>query len=160
MPLRYLGVLLVFVASTLLGFAFAGSAGSKLRNNDGLIALIRHIRQKIGFFRSTPAEIYASFENHDLEKAGFCDALRREGLAGALERVDCFDLDENCENALRQFAGQIGKSPLGEQISACDYLLELLEAEQKRLCEEYPAKRKVYSSMGMLFGIMAVILLF
>ena len=54
MPLRYLGVLLIFVASTLLGFAIAGSAQAKLRNNDGLIALIRHIRQKIGFFKSTP----------------------------------------------------------------------------------------------------------
>ncbi len=160
MPLRYLGVLLIFLASTVLGFALAGSEQSKLRNNDGLIALLRHIRQKIGFFKSTPGEIYASFENRDLEKAGFCEVLCKMGLEEALIRVDCFDLDENCENALRDFAGQIGKSPLGEQISGCDYLLELLEANQKRLCEEYPAKRKVYSSLGMLLGTMAVLLLF
>ena len=124
--MRYLGVLLIFLASTVLGFALAGSEQSKLRQNDGLIDLLRHIRQKIGFFKSTPGEIYATFENRELERAGFCEALRK----------------------------------YGEQISGCDYMLELLETNQKRLCEEYPAKKKVYSSLGMLFGMMAVLLLF
>lgn len=158
--MRYLGVLLIFLASTVLGFALAGSEQSKLRQNDGLIDLLRHIRQKIGFFKSTPGEIYATFENRELERAGFCEALRKYGLQNALERVKCFDLDENCERALLEFAEKIGKSPLGEQISGCDYMLELLETNQKRLCEEYPAKKKVYSSLGMLFGMMAVLLLF
>lgn len=159
MPIRYFGILLVFAASTVFGFSMASSAGTRLRNNEGLIFLIRHIRQKIGYFKSTPSEIYASFENRDLEKNGFCKVLCEKGLLEAIERVNCFELDENCENALKEYAGQIGKTPLGDQISSCDYLIELLETGQKRLCEEYPAKRKVYSSMGMLFGIMAAIML-
>lgn len=160
MTVRYIGILLIFLASTVFGFALAGSAKTKLKNNDGLIFLIRHIRQKIGYFKSTPREIYETFENQELRRAGFTEILCREGLSEAIERVDCFDLDENTEVALREYAQKIGKTPLGEQIAASDYLLELLEANQKHLCEEYPAKNKVYSSMGMLFGIMAVILLF
>lgn len=160
MILRYIGILLIFLASTVFGFALARSARIKLKNNDGLIFLIRHIRQKIGYFKSTPKEIYETFENQELSRAGFTEILCRDGLTEAIERVDCFDLDENCEAALREYARNIGKTPLGEQIAASDYLLELLEANQKRLCEEFPAKNKVYSSMGMLFGIMAVILLF
>lgn len=160
MSIKYIGLFAIFIACTAVGFGLAGNEGKRLKNNEALISLIRYIRQRIGFFKSTTSEIYQTFENDLFKKNGFTEILREDGLHAAITTTDIFELDEQTENALIRFSADIGKLPIGELISSCDYLLELLNDNQKKLFEQYPSKRKAYSSLGMLFGIMAVILLF
>lgn len=159
MYLRYLGIFAIFVSCSAVGFLLAGSEGGRLKNNEALIALIKHIRRKALYFKSPSADIFESFSSDPLEKNGFCSIMRAEGLSAALDRVKCFELYEPCERSVEHFAHEMGALPIGELVSSCDNLIEELCENQARLSKESPARQKAYSSLGMLFGIMIVILL-
>ncbi len=80
MSIKYIGLFAIFIACTAVGFGLAGNEGKRLKNNEALIFLIRYIRQRIGYFKSSTSEIYQSFENDLFEKNGFTAILREEGL--------------------------------------------------------------------------------
>lgn len=159
MYLRYFGIFAIFVSCSAIGFLLAGNEGGRIKNNEALITLIKHIRRKALYFKSPSVDIFESFSSEPLEKNGFCYVMRSEGLSAALGRVKCFELDEPCERSLEHFAHEMGTLPIGELVSSCDNLIEELCENQARLSKESPARQKAYSSLGMLFGIMIVILL-
>lgn len=159
MDIKYIGVFAVFIACSALGFCLAGNEGKRVKNNDALISLIKHIRRKALYYRSAQSDIFESFESDLLEKNGFLDLLRKKGLYDAVESTKCFELDDGCERALLSFASEMGTLPIVELVSSCDALIDELCENQARLSADSPARQKAYSSLGMLFGIMIVILL-
>jgi stage III sporulation protein AB len=158
MTVRYIGLLLIFLACTFVGFALSGNESGRLENNESLLILFRFIYQKLSYFHASIFEIYDDFENERLEKIGFCKILKKKGLVEALLKCHFFDLDKITNEALLQTAKQLGQAPLGEQLASCQYVIERLEENNKNLQQLCPTRKKIYSSLGMLCGIMAVIL--
>jgi stage III sporulation protein AB len=160
MNIKYIGLFLIFIVCTFFGSGLALAEKKRIERSEALRALIAHISREIECFRTPLENIYSSFSSEVLEKNAFLQKVRVSGLKNALEgemRTFCFD--EKSFAALVNFAEFLGKSEYSDQTARCKYILSVLDEDLKKSREAYPKNRKMYSSLGVLAGIMIVILL-
>lgn len=158
--MKYIGLFLIFVCCTASGMAFAGGVTRSLSLCEGLLQFVRHIRSKVCYYKLPVNEICSSFQNESFRREGMDRLIAERGLAGALEaRQGTLSLEEDGYNALQTFAARLGSLSYDEQIADCDYIAEILEENIEKKRESIPAKRQIYSSMGLLGGAMAVLIL-
>lgn len=158
--LKYAGLLLIFVCFTLGGNALVIWEKDKIACQDGMILLIRSIRQGAAYFREPLGKIYPAFSCRVLEKNRFKDVLCEKGLKDAFSACrDCFGYDDFTADQVLSFAERLGRLPLEEQLASCDRLLEVLEAYSGEMKKSFPKKNKLYKTLGMTLGIGVVILL-
>ncbi len=158
--LKFTGLLLIFCCFAMGGNALALAERERIARGDGLILLIRSIRQGAAYFRQPLGEIYADFSCPALEKNGFLALLREKGMAEAFFSCKAdFGYDDFTQNRLSEFVSTLGRLPLEEQLIACDQILLLLEEKAAEGKAGYPKKNKLYRTLGMALGIGAVILL-
>ena len=160
MNIKYIGLFLIFIVCTFFGSGLALAEKRRIEQGEALRALIMHISREIECFRTPLENIYSSFSSETLEKNGFLQKVRTEGFKSTLEgerSIFCFG--EKSFGALLNFAEFLGKSEYSDQSARCKYILSVLDEELKTKREAYPKNRKMYSSLGILAGIMIVILL-
>ncbi len=130
----------------------------RLRQTEGFLLLIRHVKAQISCFCTPLAEIFAEFENSSLEAIGFTSALREGGFSYALEKCkDKIYLDTERINMLANFGEELGKSYREEQIECCDYYIGELENAYTKTRDEQPRRAKLYRSLLLTGGLMVII---
>jgi stage III sporulation protein AB len=145
---------------TFFGSGLALAEKKRIERGEALRALIAHISREIECFRTPLENIYSSFSSEVLEKNAFLQKVRVSGLERALEgERTAFCFDEKSFVALVNFTEFLGKSEYSDQTARCKYILSVLDEDLKIKRENYPKNRKMYSSLGILAGIMIVILL-
>lgn len=160
MTVKYIGMLLIFLFTTLVGNGLAISEKRKIEQGEALRALIAHISREIECFKTPLDKIFSSFSNPILEKNGFLNNARERSLGDALnESGNIFCFKEETYKMVVNFGDFLGKSDCSDQLSRCKYILSLIDEELKKCKEAYPKNRKMYSSLGVLSGIMIIILL-
>lgn len=160
MNIKYIGLFLIFIVCTFLGSGLALAEKRRIERSEGLRALISHISREIECFRTPLENIYSSFSSEALEKNAFLEKVRLSGLKSALEgEKSMFCFSEKSFATLLNFAELLGKSEYSDQTVRCKYILSVLDEDLKICRENYPKNRKMYSSLGILAGIMIVILL-
>ncbi len=160
MNIKYIGLFLIFIACTFFGSGLAVSEKRRIERSESLRDLILHMQREIECFRSPLENIYSSFSSEVLERSGFIEKLRLNNLKTALEATgNIFCFSDATFNAFLKFADFLGKSEYSDQVARCKYIISLLDDELKKSKEVYPKNRKMYSSLGILMGIMIVILL-
>ncbi|MBQ7354123.1 MAG: stage III sporulation protein AB [Clostridia bacterium] len=158
--MRYLGLFLIFVCCTAGGMALAGGVTRSLSLCEGMLAFVRHIRGRVSYYKAPVGEICTSFQNDAFRRAGLDRLIAERGFVRALEQErGALSLDTDAYGALREFAGRLGSLSYQEQIADCDFIAETLEAAIEKKRENIPAKRQIYSTMGLLGGAMAVLIL-
>ncbi len=160
MTVKYIGMALVLIFTTLVGNGLAIAEKRKVEQSEALRALIAHIYREIECFKTPLDGIFSSFSNKTFEKIGFLDKVVKGSLKDALsggENLFCFK--EETYKKLLAFADFLGKSDSADQISRCKYILSLMDEDIKKSRDQYPKNRKMYSSLGVLSGIMIIILL-
>lgn len=158
--LQPIGALFLIGASFYLGYHFSVMEGRRVRQSEGFVLLLRHIRAGIVCYASPLGEIYAGFENRALEICGFLPALRAGGFAHALRL--CRDRlyiegEELC--CLAAFAGQVGQGYTAEQAGLCDYTIAVMERALQRRQEEAPRRARAARSLTVCGGLMLLLLL-
>lgn len=132
----------------------------RLKINEAMLDIILYIRNRIMFFHEDLNDIYQSYENDVLQKCGFLCELSEGDFIYALNKSRIKDsFDDRTGAALWEFGKKLGKSGIDEQISNCDYCIEVLEKRIACLQEEIPKKSKTYSSLCIIAGLAAVLLL-
>ena len=160
MNIKYIGLFLIFIVCTFFGSGLALAEKKRIERSEALRALIAHTSREIECFRTPLENIYSSFSSEVLEKNDFLQKVRVSGLKSALEgEKTTFCFDEKSFAALVNFAEFLGKSEYSDQTARCKYILSVLDEDLKKSREAYPKNRKMYSSLGILAGIMIVILL-
>lgn len=160
MTLKYAGMIMIFVCCTLLGNGLAVSEKRRIQRGEALRDLINFIYREIECFRTPLDDIYLNFSNEILEKNGFIRDMRKDSFKYALENMkDPLSYNEQTRIALINFADGLGKSEYQDQISRCKYILSLVDDDLKKSREAYPKNRKMYTSLGLLSGIMIIILM-
>ena len=160
MNIKYIGLLFIFIACTFFGCGLAVSEKRRIDRSQSLRDLIVHIQREIECFRAPLENIYSSFHSEALKKSGFTEKMRQNSLRYALESAgNIFCFSDGVFSSLLNFADFLGKSEYTDQISRCKYIILQLDDELKKSRESYPKNRKMYSSLGILTGIMIVILL-
>ena len=160
MNIKYIGLFLIFIVCTFFGSGLALAEKKRIERSEALRALIAHISREIECFRTPLENIYSTFSSEVLEKNGFLQKVRLSGLKSALENerlIFCFS--EKSFASLVNFSEFLGKSEYQDQTARCKYILSILDEDLKKSREAYPKNRKMYSSLGILAGIMIVILL-
>ncbi len=158
--LRTLGIGLILLLTFYLSHSMSVMERQRVRQTEGFLLILRHIRTHISCFRTPLPEIYADFDNPALREAGFLDALADGGFCHALDNCrERLYLDEEEWKVLYNFGGGVGNSYLGEQSSLCDYTLAEMEKAMARRREEAPKRTRVSRTVIICGGFMLVFLL-
>ena len=72
---------------------------------------------------------------------------------------DSLSYREQTMVAILNFAEGLGKSEYQDQLSRCKYVISLMDEDLKKSREAYPKNRKMYTSLGLLSGLMIIILM-
>lgn len=91
-----------------------------------------------------------------LEACGYGEERPPESIKELLPYVS----DAVTREQLCRFGEEIGRGYTEEQLALCDYYTEMLEDRRRRLAEQLPARRKMYSALCMSGALAVVILLF
>ena len=157
--IKFIGLLFIFTCFSYGGQLLAKREKERIEANEGMLLLIRIIRQNIACFRNPLDLIYQNFTCSALETGNFLSVLKEQGLKSAyLSEKDRFGYDVFTENRLIAFAESVGRLPLEEQVNSCDMLCDLLEEKIKEAKANYPAQKKLYQVLGISLGIAIVIL--
>lgn len=157
--IKFTGLLLIFICFSSGGCLFVKREKERIEAEEGMLYLIRNIRQNIAFLRKPLDEIYKQFSYPALERGKFLTIMREEGLQTAyLSEKECFGYDSFTEARFITFAENIGKLPLEEQLRSCDMLSEVLEEKLKDAKTNFPNKKKLYQALGISLGLAFVIL--
>lgn len=131
----------------------------RIESCEGMLCLVRTIRQNIAFFRIPLDEIYKRFSYQALQSGSFLTQLHRQGLKSAyLAERERFGYDSFTESRFINFADSIGGLPLEEQLRSCDMLCEILEENLRESKSNYPTQKKLYHVLSISLGIAIVIL--
>lgn len=105
-------------------------------------------------------DIFASFHDAALEKAGFLPELRLHGAAGFANAVDMLDLPPDCMSELECFGGTLGTlcsdDQLSEIISAKNELYRHYDDAVQKLPAKQKVTRAVWGLAGALIGLLLI----
>lgn len=158
---RGIGALLLLGCSFYLGACLAAVEKWRVRQYEGFLLFVRHIRNSITCFQTPIEEIYAAFANVALERCGLLPALRAGcNLPAALHRCrDSLYVEAEEWRTLSAFASEVGKSYTQEQARICDYTIKELEAALHRQKEEGPRRARGARALAVCGGLALLILL-
>ncbi|MBQ7646609.1 MAG: stage III sporulation protein AB [Clostridia bacterium] len=158
--IKYIGIFLVMISSAGAAYMNTRSYKTRLNANEGMLEFIRYIRARILYFKDPLTEIFYDYENKTLEDAGFLKSVRGVGFGKSLEnyRVMRF-FDGKTAEALKTFSNKLGKTSAEEQIDNCDLCIEALSSVVEKMRRELPQKTGMYSSLCVIAGLGASLLL-
>jgi len=165
--MKLFGLFLISLAPISYGFYHAACLRRLLRTRVELARFFNYLRDQIDFFSKPQEEIYRQFENAYLERIGFLPQLRSEyqnNPCGAMERaveflLEAWDFSVSESEALRSFSGQFGMLSKEAQISDCDRLITVLEAQEKEKRKTIDTDIRLSRLFGLTVGIGIFILL-
>lgn len=158
--MKYIGLFVIFVCCTVGGMAMSGAVSRSLTLSEGLYQFVRYIRGQVSYFKMPIGTICEHFQNEAFQKCRLDRLICEKGLSAAFEeKKGQLSLSPEAYSALLDFSARFGRLSCEEQIADCDYLSAVLEREITAKKEESHAKKQIYSSMGLLSGAMAVLIL-
>lgn len=157
MTAKEIGLLLLFFSSIYCGLSLSTLQKQKLLQLEAIKDFCDHIHTRISCFKEPLPDIYKNYKNPVLEACGFLKKLQdTEDLFIASQKLQ---LDEKHTQILLSFSRTLGNLPLMEQLEQCQYYCEIFEKEYQKAKSSFPEKRKMYSSFGVLIGMMLTLLL-
>lgn len=146
--MKILGSILILASSILASYYYEKSYKAKILNCENIIDFISYIRAQIDYFSYPINIIYQKYD----KKTDVIEYLINNN--DATKKL----IDANTDKKINEFFSSIGMGFKKEQLSLCDYNLELLNKKADTLKREYPNKIKVFRSMSLFIGICMVII--
>lgn len=158
--MKYIGLFVIFVCCTVGGMSLSSAVSRSLALSEGLLQFVRYIRGQVSYFKMPIKSICEGFRNETFQKSGLDKLICEKGLTTALEeKKGQLNLSSETYSMLIDFSKRMGTLSYDEQIVDCDYAAEQLEKEIAAKKEDFPIKKQIYSSMGLLGGAMVVLIL-
>lgn len=157
--LRFAGALLLIGLLLYLCLLHTRREERRVRECEGFLLLVRHIRAEIGAFRTPLDRAIAGFGNPALEEAGLLPLARERGLGPALE--ECCErllLDGEDMKCLLAFAEGVGKGYTQQALALCERTEGALSSALEKRKSEAPARARTGQAL-LLFGGLSLLLL-
>ena len=145
----------VFIVFSFGGFYAAFRERQKIKVLTELERLLSYMENEIVNYRKELEDIFLSFESPFLDRIGFSRKLGEEGFSGAVRHLK---LDGVSRNALLDFSDNLGILPSDEQRESIVRCRKILDGVISVMRSEYPQKRKLYISFGMMVGALIFII--
>ena len=158
--LRIAGAIMVFAASSVFGISAAETYRKGALQLEAFHRLIVYTARQIDGFLAPLDRIYAEYEDSELEKCGILEALRCGMTAEAFDGCRCrlyMSDDEAAE--VKAFFTEVGRYTAEEESRHLAYFEKTVGELAAKARAELPAKLKLGRAFGMLFGIMAAVIL-
>ena len=159
-------VIKLFGAAILLalGGLFALRGGTVylegLRQAEGFLALLRHIRERIACYRTPTPELFCNFQNAALRRAGILSAVGTGDFLGALAAsADRLYLDGEEYRALSAFAAELGSGFAEEEIARCDLAIRRMEEAVTARRAALPRAVRLHRTLSLSAAAALVLLL-
>ena len=160
MSVRLIGAAALFALGILLGMRGSAAAGEHIRQLEGFLLLVRHIRERIACFHTPKDRIFPSFRHEALLRVGFLGEVCRVGLSGALSACrSALYLDEGEMAILEEFAAGLGQGYLSEELARCDLAAARLEACLAAAREGLPRTARLYRTVAVSFSLAVILVL-
>lgn len=161
MGFRLIGMLFLCMTAFFLCRAIRQLEEKRIRQTEGFLLLLRHLRAMISCYRAPVREIYDGVSSPALEECGFLAVLAERGDFGAA--IDsCRDrllLRDEEIRLLSSFGRELGGSYREEEVESCSYYIGELERAYAALREEHPKRVRLSRSLVITGTLMLVILL-
>ena len=158
MMIKACGALALLAVTLYLCIEASSMEVRRVRQAEGFLMLIRHIKAQISCFCTPLGDIFRDFENDTLSSIGFMSVLREKGFRAALDECrEKIYLDDEEINMLASFADELGTSYREEQMEFCDYYISTLEQSYRKSRELQPARARLYRSLLLTGGLMVII---
>ena len=160
MLLKLLGALAVAVCSARLTVHARRLFSERVLQLEGFLKLLRHIREKISCFRTPAPEIFKSFKNEALERAGFLAALSTGNMSAALAGA-CpgLYLSEEELTPLRDFASALGGGFCEEELARCDVAIAAISDALEERRRALPSSTRLCRTLVMGASLAVIIVL-
>ena len=156
MKFKIIGYLLLFLSCAATGFSVSKFYKDKISCSLAYINFLSGVLEKIDILHLPLSKIYESVYDLDLEKIGFTEVLKAQGIYQAYENFEnkfLFDHEH------LEFCDKLGTLPYSDTVKLCNYeisrLKKLLDT-QKDKCER---KIKLYPALSILIGVAVIILI-
>ena len=156
--LKFIGVILILLCSSLYGKALSLRAISFLRTNEALLSFVMYVNTSIKTARSPLPSIFATFSNDELESNGFCKTIREEGINAAIMIIKD-NISKESYDAMVYMSKNLGGIDAKSQEEICTYTEKRLRDELERIKKDMNDKKKMYRLLPVLAGLSAIILL-
>lgn len=156
MKIKLIGYLLLFFSCALAGFSLSKFYRSKISCSIAYINLLSNILEKIDILHLPLSKIYHSVRDPELEKIGYIEALRSDGIKIAYEKFEnkfLFDLEH------LEFCEKLGTMPLADTVKTCNYEINRLKKLLDERKEYYEKKIKLCPALSILIGLAVIILI-
>lgn len=153
---KLMGAMLLVYSGVATSCELNRRATAALTQNEGMLALLRTVRGQIECFARPISEILASCDAEMLFACGY----RGEGMPSDLSTLlkACRGSDVDTIRIVTRFAEEFGRGHREDEVRACDYTLELLEARRQTLSADLPVTKKRNTVLSVC-GAMALALL-
>lgn len=151
----------MIVISSAIGAVYnAKTRKNRLRFAEELLDLIAYIKNRIVMFRDPIDQIIEGFEGELLAASGFMRDFSDNGFSYAMNKSEIGKVvSANTLRRLNEFAKKLGKTDAETQNAYCELCLISLEEDIEKLKQELPEKTKMYSSLCIIAGLSAALLL-
>ena len=153
--MKELVLILIFAAFSISGLYAANKEKKRLDLLSEVVRLIGYMGSEIDLYRRELTDIYISFESPLLDRSGFSQALGQYGFERAAKTLS---LDAESKRLLCDLGSTLGMLPVNEQNAKIKSCLRGLESILDTSRQEYPKKRKLYISFGLMLGAIIVII--
>ncbi len=157
--MKYIGLLLIFTAAFALFLSYIRGIEKRKKETAAVLSLVSHIRSEITAFQKPIPEIIALYDNHDLQKSGFLDYAREEGLSAAARHAPPFlSLSREGARILSSYAAEAGRGYTAEEVRKLEHCENALREENERLSRELPKEKKLSRALFLSGGLLLFIL--
>lgn len=161
---KVIGCIVLLIAGGYVSLAVVRFERRRLRVLDGYISLIYYIKGQIDCYAMPLVDILA---HADPALIAACLGLESESTLPALPPAPLptmvqesrLYLEPESERLLTTFTGELGSALRGEQVARCEYYIQALTEERKKLNDTLPARLRVSCVLCMCCATLAAILL-
>lgn len=164
--MKLLGMLLIFLSSTAIGFYKAETYKERDREFGELISLVYFIKHEISAYLTPQYMIYEKYKGESLEKNGFLPRLREYSAQGiefplmrALNDCNTLKINEETRSTLNDFSQTLGTLGIDDECEQCNKTIRSLEEQYQKRKEETSGKTRLCKSVGGMIGMGIVLLL-
>ena len=154
---KALGTLLLACSGVMAATELNRVASAALRQNEGMMALLRTVRGQIECFSLPIGTILGTCEKEVLFSCGY----GRDGAPRDLDELLAYTKvwDARSVAIVSQFALEFGRGYREDEVRACDYALSLLEERRAALAAELPVRKKRNATLTICASLALALLL-
>lgn len=160
---KVIGCIVLLIAGGYVSLAVVRFERRRLRVLDGYISLIYYIKGQIDCYAMPLVDILA---HADPALIAACLGLESESTLPALPSTPLptmvqesrLYLEPESERLLTTFTGELGSALRGEQVARCEYYIQALTEERRKLSDTLPARLRVSCVLCMCCATLAAIL--